>query len=269
MHLGIIGYGNIARTLIQLLEEEPVQRITVLVRQSSRNRTAEELRSCPAAMRIEVTTTVEDLVRGKPDLVVECAGQEAVAKLVPPVLRAGIATIAVSIGALADDDIASKLRETAVAGDTKLILLAGAIGGIDLLAAIAPAGDITVTYRGTKPPAAWKGTPAEAILDLNAMTEPSVFFSGSAREAARTYPKNANVAATLALAGPGFEATMVELVADPAALGNQHAYEVQSPLCRYSVEIENKASGGNVKTSVATVYSVLREINRTRRPLVM
>ncbi len=269
MHLGIIGYGNIATTLFHLLEKEPVQRITVLVRQPSQRRTAEELKSCPAAMRMEVATTVEDLVRGQPDLVVECASQEAVAELVPSVLRAGIATISVSIGALADDAVASTLREAAAAGDTKLILPPGAIGGIDLLAALAPAGDITVSYRGTKPPAAWEGTPAEAVLNLNDITEPFAFFSGSAREAARTYPKNANVAATLALAGAGFDAIKVELVADPAAAGNQHAYEVKSPLCQYSVEIENKASGENVKTSIATVYSVLREINRTRRLFVV
>lgn len=106
-------------------------------------------------------------------------------------------------------------------------------------------------------------------MDLDRLTEATVFFAGTARQAARSYPKNANVAATLALAGAGFETTKVELVADPDAPGNGHAYEVQSPLARFSVTIENAASGGNAKTSVATVYSVLREIERVRAPVVI
>jgi aspartate dehydrogenase len=269
MHLGIIGYGNIATTLTQLLEAEPVQEITVLVRSSSLERANEQLRSSGAAKSIVVTADLATLIAARPDVVVECAGQDAVVRLAPRVLRAGIPLILVSIGALADDDAHAALRQAATGGNTQLTLPAGAIGGIDLLSALAPAGNLVVTYRGTKPPAAWKGTPAEDILDLDALSEPTVFFSGSARAAARSYPKNANVAATLALAGAGLDATRVELVADPTAKGNRHTYEVRSPLCQYSMEIENAASGGNVKTSVATVYSVLREINRLRKPVVV
>ncbi|AHM04654.1 aspartate dehydrogenase [Roseibacterium elongatum DSM 19469] len=124
-------------------------------------------------------------------------------------------------------------------------------------------------YQGVKPPAAWLGTAAEASLDLDRLDAPTAFFNGSAREAALTYPKNANVAATLALAGAGLDATRVELIADPAATGNRHSYEVTSPVARFRVQIDNAASGGNAKTSMATIYSLLREINRRRRPVVI
>src|SRR6056297_1365524 len=99
MHLGIIGYGNISTALTELLQADPVIQITVLVRQSSLQRTKEALRSCSAAKIFEVVTALGDLISAKPDLVVECADQEAVAKLVPQVLDAGIKTVLASIGA--------------------------------------------------------------------------------------------------------------------------------------------------------------------------
>ncbi|MFP4043128.1 MAG: aspartate dehydrogenase domain-containing protein, partial [Rhodosalinus sp.] len=104
--------------------------------------------------------------------------------------------------------------------------------------------------------------------DLDALTEPAVFFEGNARSAAAQFPKNANVAATLALAGAGFEATRARLKADPAAPGNIHEYEVISPVARYSMRIENVASG-NARTSLSTVYSLRREIANRVGPLAV
>jgi aspartate dehydrogenase len=73
-----------------------------------------------------------------------------------------------------------------------------------------------VTYQSRKSPASWRGSYAEQLIDLNAVSEASVFFEGSAREAARLFPANANVAATVALGGVGMDETRVQLMVDPA-----------------------------------------------------
>ncbi|TDK41146.1 aspartate dehydrogenase [Antarcticimicrobium luteum] len=274
MRLGLIGYGNIAATLLGLLERTGVRpaHLAVLARPGSgatvRARIAADAADVPALAG--AATVVEDaagLLGCAPDLVVECAGHGGVAAHVPAILRAGVDLVLVSVGAMSDAALEASLRAAATEGGARIILPAGAVGGIDLLAALAPAGGLEVIYRGSKPPRAWAGTPAEAALDLDTLTERRVFFQGSAREAARDYPKNANVAATLALAGAGFEATRVELIADPAAAGNMHSYEVRSPVANYRMEIENLPSAGNAKTSVSTVYSVLREV-RNRMAVV-
>jgi len=208
---------------------------------------------------------VEGLWAMRPDLVVECAGQEAVAAHGAACLAAGVDMIVASIGALAQPALHARLLEAAAAGGARMILPAGAIGAIDLLAALRASGIESVRYTGRKPPLAWAGTPAEMLLDLASLDAPAVFFTGNARDAARLYPKNANVAATLALAGSGFEATTVELIADPGISRNVHEVAVRAGAADFDIRIEGKPSPDNPKTSLATIYSLAREVmNRSR-----
>lgn len=269
MHLAIIGYGNIASMAVAWLAKRPVTQLTVLVRSAAVMEALQDPALAQAGASVQVTDDIATLIAGAPDLVVEAAGHSAVSRFGPDILMAGIDLVLVSVGALADAEVSKRLQEAACAGHARMILPPGAIGGIDLLSTLALAGSVKVTYRGTKPPAAWRGTLAEQSCDLTQLERPRVFFEGSAREAARLYPKNANVAATLALAGGGFETTQVQLIADPSAQGNSHAYDVESPAGRFAMQIDNAASSGNAKTSLATVYSVIREINRKRDALVI
>jgi aspartate dehydrogenase len=74
------------------------------------------------------------------------------------------------------------------------------------------------------------------------------------------YPQNANVAATVALAGVGFEKTEVELVADPEAPGNVHEIEVEGAAGRFAISLQGRPSRLNPKTSALTAFSVARTL---------
>ena len=272
MRLGLIGFGNIGTALLGLIAEgAPLDHLTVLVRpgaaDAARSRLDGELKG--AARSHALVSDAAGLLADRPDLVVECAGHSAAEAHAPAVLRAGTDVVLVSTGALADPALEAALKAAAAEGGARLILPAGAVGAIDLLSALGTGGGLEVRYRGIKPPAAWAGTPAAEILDLASLAEPAIFFTGNAREAATAYPKNANVAATLALAGAGFEATRVELMADPSAPDNVHEYSVVSPIANYTIRIENKPSSGNAKTSATTIYSVLREIRNRLGPVAI
>lgn len=263
MHLGIIGYGNIATALLGLLKTVPVSRVTILVRPASEDAARQRAADAPPALKPTVVTSRDDLLATAPDLVVECAGHAAVAEHGATLLERGTDLVIVSVGALADPTLQDTLTSAAASpASGRMIFPIGAIGGLDLLSTLRPAGDLDVTYTGRKPPAAWTGTPAGTAVDLDALTEPACFFTGTAREAALHYPKNANVVAALALAGAGFEKTKVDLVADPQATGNTHAYSVTSPICRYRVEIAAAPSPDNPRTSATTAWSVLAEIRK-------
>ena len=126
-----------------------------------------------------------------------------------------------------------------------------------------------MVYRSRKPPAAWRGSPAEDLCDLAGLSEPTTFFSGNARTAARDNPNNANVAATVALAGVGFEATRVELCADPGATGNIHEIDASGAAGDFRLELLGHPAPGNPRTSKLTAMSVVRVLANQAGPIVI
>ncbi len=201
----------------------------------------------------------------EPVLAAECASHSAVRAYGPGLLRLGIDLVIASIGALSDESLHRELEAAAAIGGAKLILPAGAVPGIDALNAAMQGGLEHVSYTSRKPPAAWKGTPAETLLDLDNLKRAEVFYTGTARAAARDYPKNANVAATVALAGLGFDATEVRLIADPAAGGNLHEIEAEGAFGYMHLSIAGQPLRSNPKTSSLAAYSTIRAIlNRVR-----
>ena len=213
--------------------------------------------------------TLPELLGFEPDIVVECAGHSAVAAYAAPVLAAGLDFIIVSTGSLADEALWNAVKAAADTSTGRVKLVAGALPGVDALASGKLAGLTKVTLRSSKPPRAWKGTPAERTHDLDTITAPTVIFAGNARQAALTFPKNANVAATAALAGLGFEATMVQLVADPGVTQNVHHLEAEGVFGRLNLKIEANPSPDNPKTSHMAALSIMRLLQNEAVPIVI
>jgi aspartate dehydrogenase len=202
---------------------------------------------------------MEQLLQTRPDVVIECASHDALRQYGPQVVDAGCDLVVASTGALADDQLRRVVVEAADKSGARVIVPAGAIGATDMLGAMRFARLEVVRYVGTKTPSAWRGTPAEQIVDLDRLVAPVEFFKGSARDAATRYPKNANVAATLALYGVGFDNTEVTLVADPACGGNRHTFEAIGQLGKFRFESDGQASV-NPKTSSIVAYSICHSI---------
>ena len=216
-----------------------------------------------------VVYTLEELLAFAPDLVVECAGHSAVSAYAVPLLERGVDQIIVSTGSLADAELLKTITAAAEKSTAKIKLPAGALPGVDALSSAKLAGLTKVTLRSAKPPLAWKGTPAESSHDLDTIQAPVIIFSGTAREAATAYPKNANVAATAALAGVGFEKTTVELVADPGLARNTHHLEAEGTFGSMSLDIAGNPSPDNPKTSHMAALSIMRLLDNETAGIII
>jgi aspartate dehydrogenase len=260
----LIGHGAMAGEVLRRLRQDDGARIAaVLIRPQSADRVRSALPS-----EIVVVTSVSEL-QAQPDLAVECAGHQAVAEHGEATLRRGIDLVVSSVGALAERALYQRLAQAAGAGKAKLMLPAGAVAGIDALGAARVAGLTRVRYTSRKPPRSWKNTPAENITDLDRVTSPVTLFTGPADEAARLYPQNANVAATIALAGAGFDRTEVTLVADPSATGNIHRIEAAGEFGEFDIEMRGKPLATNPKTSMLAALSVVRAIRNRPASIVI
>ncbi len=82
-------------------------------------------------------------------------------------------------------------------------------------------------------------------------------FAGSAREGARGFPANVNVAAALSLAGIGADRTRLEIWADPGVSRNTHRIVVEADSARFEMTIENVPSEANPRTGKITALSVI------------
>lgn len=251
--IGIIGNGAIAEYVAGHLADNPDFEVSVALV------TARSLEHAAGVFGKAVSLHTEfSALPSLPDLFVDCAGHAGLAQHGAEILAAGIDLVSISVGAMADESLAEQLAKAARHGKAQLHLASGAIGGLDALSAAKVGGLDSVVYTGRKPPQGWRGSPAEEVLDLDNLQEAAVHFSGSARDAALKYPKNANVAAAVAMAGAGFDATEVELIADPQATGNRHEVVATGAFGALRFEIEGRALPDNPKSSALAAMSVVR-----------
>ncbi len=256
-HIGLIGFGAIGRDLHARLAAE--MHFTILLRPGSRT---------PMPPECAVAHSVDALIEAKPGLVVEAAGQAAVLSLTPVILAAGLPLIAASTGAFADAAFLAELAAIAESSGARLILPAGAIGGLDYLVASRDAAGLAVRYTSRKPPAAWMAELAALGLDGGALKEALVLFEGSPSEAARRYPRNLNAALTVALA-VGADVTRVRVIADPAVTHNTHEIETESALGSAFMRFANLPAPDNPKTSALTAASIAAAVRRYFSPVVI
>lgn len=80
---------------------------------------------------------------------------------------------------------------------------------------------------------------------------------GSAREGAKLFPANTNVAAAIGLAGIGPDQTRLEVWADPSVTCNTHTVVVKSDSSDIHVTIENRFAKEIPRTGLITHQSVV------------
>jgi aspartate dehydrogenase len=220
------------------------------------SRDAIKARACAVQIAPGVAVLPADALPDRADVIVDCAPSAAFPQIARRAIEAGRILVTVNAAALLEN---FELVERARVLGARIIVPTGALLGFDAVRAAAEGTITRATIRTRKHPRGLEGAPyliqrGETLAGLNTAR---CIFKGSARDGAKGFPANVNVAAALSLAGIGPDATELEIWADPAAERNEHTIEIEADSARFTMKIEGVPSPENPRTGKLTPLSVL------------
>lgn len=256
LRIGIAGFGTIGQAIAEGLKAGIPGCRLVAVSGRDPKKTADSI----AKLGLPVKALPLDRLAEDADIVIECAPAALLMKIVEPVLAAGKKAIVLSVGALLEHP--EVLKKSGGAGG-QILVPTGALIGLDAVTAAAEGVIHSVRMITRKPPRGLVGAPylVENNIEIDSLREPLKVFEGTAREAAKGFPANLNVAVALSLAGIGPDRTFLEIWADPGVKRNTHRIEVDSDSASFSMTIENIPSE-NPKTGRITAQSVIAMLRK-------
>ena len=235
MKVGIIGCGAIGTLIAEAVE----RRIVICDELILYDFDAKKSEMLKNSLNFPVTAvaSLNEMLKLEPKVIVEAASQQAAREYVERVVSAGIDLIVMSTGALLDLNVQS----------SKIHVPSGAVGGLDALSSAALAGINKVVLTSRKNPRAFEMNNREA----------KVVYEGSAEEAARLYPREMNVAATLALTVKPVKVS-VQVVSDPAVQRNTHEFQVKWRFGEMFLRFANEPHPENPRTSALAAWSAIK-----------
>jgi aspartate dehydrogenase len=259
--VAVVGLGPIGRKVVEALDKgiDGLVLAAVSVQDPAKHQAfLAGLKTQPAILPIDGLAEVADLV-------IECAPSKLVRSIVAPFVSRGKTAVVLSVGALLENE---DLIALAKQHGGQIAVPTGALIGLDAMTAAAEGNIQSVRMVTRKPPKGLLGAPylIENKIEIEGITEPLRVFEGTAREAAKGFPANLNVAVALSLAGFGPDRTRLEIWADPTVTRNVHRMEVDSDSARFSMSIENIPSE-NPKTGRITALSVVAALRKLNAPL--
>lgn len=261
MKIGLIGAGAMGKFLLKKLNTEqliPNYRIASVL--DEREKVKAMMSDLACQYGFTFFDEFDSFLNSDIDLVVECSNIGAVREYAPRILKEK-KLLVISVGALADEGFYTELQKTAGRNETKLYLPAGAIGGLDAIKAAGVMGDLHSVSLITR-------KPGEA-LPGGEVTEETVLFNGTAKEAIERFPENANVAITLSLAGIGVHRTKVKIIADPKIDKNTHTIQAEGAFGAMEIQLQNNPSPDNPKTSYLTALSILSSLQTLNEQMIV
>ena len=160
----------------------------------------------------DVIEDLDDFATREPDLIVEMAHPD-ISRQYGEKFLAKTNYMMLSVTALADAGLETRLRDTAAEAGTSIFLPHGAlVGGDSLFECREQWEDVTITFRKHPNNIDF----SESGIDPARITGVTTVYDGPVRGIAKLFPRNVNTMATCALATIGLDRCRGVMVADPA-----------------------------------------------------
>ncbi|MDR0318447.1 MAG: DUF108 domain-containing protein [Nitrososphaerota archaeon] len=233
--VGLIGAGAIGTVLAEAIQRNIITCDELVIYDVDLQR-AQNLKN-QLQFPTKIVNNIDALIAQKPKVIVEAASQQAVTEYFNKLLDADVDIIVMSTGALL------KLGT----GSSRVHFPPGAIGGLDALSSATLAGINEITLTTHKPPKAFGKDNTEELI----------IYEGYAAEAAQRFPREMNVAATLALTVKPVK-VKVQVVSDPKVKRNTHVININWHYGEMNMQFANDPHPDNPHTSALAAWSAIR-----------
>jgi aspartate dehydrogenase len=233
--VGIIGCGAIGCLIAEACENGTIKCDELILFDYNMEKSRGLQQSL--SMASKVVGGVDEIIRRRPAVIVEAASQEAVKEYAEKISHKNIELVVMSTGALLESNI----------DRSHIHVPSGAIGGLDAISSAALAGIDEVILTSRKNP---------KVLGVEVQRKKTV-YQGTAKEAVKLFPREMNVAATLALTVCPAK-VRVRVVADPDVRRNTHEISVKWKYGEMSLHFANEPHPENPGTSALAAWSAIR-----------
>jgi aspartate dehydrogenase len=233
--VGIIGCGAIGSLIAKAFENGTIKCDELILFDYNMEKSLKLQQSLSLVCR--VVNDVEGMVQRHPAIIVEAASQQAAKEYIERILQENIELVVMSTGALLELDIEKG----------RVHVPSGAVGGLDAISSAALAGIHEVVLTTRKNP---------RVLGVEHKQRETV-YQGTAEEAVKLFPREMNVAATLALTVRPAK-VKVQVVADPDVRRNTHEISVKWKYGEMFLRFENEPHPENPGTSALAAWSAIR-----------
>lgn len=255
--IGIIGCGAIGSRIAQSVQRDLKSHCELTALYDIHLDKAQDL-----AKRLKKKSVAKknytDLLKSS-DFVIEAVTAVDTLDIIRQAIQAKKHVLAMSVGKLLN---AKSLFQLAKTNRCKILIPSGAVAGIDAIKAAGLVKIDTVTLTTRKPPTGFTSSPhaAEKGIQLDEIKSETVIFDGDVDTAVKLFPKNINVAATIALACGVKDKMRIRILTSPKFKTNSHEIEVRGEFGHLTTRTDNVVCPDNPKTSYLAVLSAIQTL---------
>ena len=250
--IGIVGFGAIGQEIYKKISKKVINGYNIV------GIFSDDINSKNLSKKIKCKS-FEELLKKKPNIIIEVASVDACKNYAEKTLRNKIDFVCLSVCSFADKTFFKKIFSLTRKINSKVYIPTGAIAGLDAISSASLSKELTYVKLVQR-------KPLKALLSISKLKKikKEVILSRStARKVCKEFPKNSNIAATLAICGIGFDKTKVIVIADPKVKKNIAEIEAMGKFGKLKVILENNPSS-NPKTSRLTAMSIILSLNKRK-----
>ncbi len=203
-------------------------------------------------------SSLESLLKGS-DLVVEATSSNDIKNIIKKSIESKKHVLTMSVGQILN---ANTIFQLAKENNCSILVPSGGIAGVDAIKAASSSKLKSINLTTRKPVSGFASSEyvKKKNINLNKIKSETIIFDGNVDKAVRAFPRNINVAATIALACGNKKKVHIRILTSPKFKSNSHEIEIVGDFGKITTLTENTPCPDNPKTSYLAVLSAIQSL---------